>query len=400
MDILLNVVEFLHKGLLGLSIWQMIIYALIVTHITIAGVTIFLHRSQTHRSLDLHQIPAHFFRFWLWLTTGMVTKEWVSIHRKHHAKCETIEDPHSPQTRGIRKVLLEGAELYRDESRNKETLEKYGHGTPNDWIEKNLYTKYSWQGVAVLLVLNVLLFGVFGITIWAIQMLWIPIFAAGVINGLGHFIGYRNFDAADVSMNLLPWGILIGGEELHNNHHTYPTSARLSNKWYEFDIGWLYIKILVFFKLATIKKVAPTVKLKSSVNNKYCNESTLQALIHYRYDAMARYKKILLDAYYKESEKLKANATFNQIKNVNALLLKDKLYLNNEEQHQLEYILSNSKAIALLYEMRQELLKLWEKSHNTTEQLSNKLQEWCHKAENSGMPPLANFSNRVKRYSL
>ncbi len=398
MDILSSIIEFFGGGILNFSVGKMLIWTLIATHITIASVTIFLHRSQAHRSLDLHAIPSHFFRFWLWITTGMVTKEWVSIHRKHHAKCETHEDPHSPQTQGIKKILLEGAELYRIESKNQETLEKYGHGTPNDWIERNLYTKYSWQGVALMLILNVALFGVFGLTIWAIQMLWIPIWAAGVINGLGHFVGYRNFDAADASTNLVPWGILIGGEELHNNHHTYPTSARLSNKWYEFDIGWFYIRILEICKLAKVKKIAPTVKFNKSPQAVSVSESTLQALIHHRYDAMNKYKRILLSAYQQEANKLKLQA--NKIQDIKALLLKDSKQLTEEEKQNLSIIFNNSKTLQTLYEMRLELVKLWEKSHHTSEQLLQSLREWCQKAENSNMPSLKAFANRVQSYVI
>ena len=244
----------------NLQWWQYVLITLALTHVSIAAITIFLHRSQAHRALDLHPIVSHFFRFWLWLTSGVVTKEWVAIHRKHHAKCETVEDPHSPQTRGIMKVLLEGAELYRAEAKVAETLEKYGHGTPDDWMERNVYSRHSAMGVALMMIINIALFGPIGLTIWAVQMAWMPIMAAGIINGVGHYWGYRNFACEDASTNILPWGILIGGEELHNNHHAYGTSARLSNKWYEFDIGWLYIKLMTYVGLATIRKVAPTVK--------------------------------------------------------------------------------------------------------------------------------------------
>src|SRR5262245_25747095 len=225
----------LFSGLLDLPWWGYVVAALVLTQITIASVTIYLHRHQAHRALDLHPVVSHFFRFWLWLTTGMVTKEWAAVHRKHHAKCETAEDPHSPVTRGISKVLLEGAELYRAEAMNSETLEKYGHGTPDDWLERNLYAKHSVIGVSIMLLTDVALFGVIGVTVWAIQMMWIPVLAAGVINGLGHYFGYRNYDCNDAATNVLPIGILIGGEELHNNHHTFATSAKLSSKWYEFD---------------------------------------------------------------------------------------------------------------------------------------------------------------------
>ncbi len=247
-------------GLIDLPWWGYVLVALGLTHITIAAVTIFLHRSQAHRAVDLHPVVSHFFRFWLWLTTGMVTREWVAIHRKHHAKCETEEDPHSPQTRGIRKVFWEGAELYRAEAKNRETIEKYSHGTPDDWIERHLYSPHSAKGIVLMMAINLILFGPIGLTIWAVQMAWIPVTAAGIINGIGHYWGYRNFACEDASTNILPWGILIGGEELHNNHHAYGTSARLSNKWYEFDIGWLYIKLMSYVGLAQVRKLAPTVK--------------------------------------------------------------------------------------------------------------------------------------------
>jgi len=232
-----DVLDFAAHGLMPLPWWGYFVVALALTHVTIACVTIFLHRAQAHRALDLHPAVSHFFRFWLWLTTGMVTKEWVAIHRKHHAKVETPDDPHSPQTRGINTVFWKGAELYREEAKNAETLATFGRGTPDDWMERNVYTRFSWEGVGLMLVLNVMLFGGAGLTIWAIQMAWIPVTAAGIINGIGHYWGYRNFASADASTNIVPWGILIGGEELHNNHHAYGTSAKLSSRWYEFDLG-------------------------------------------------------------------------------------------------------------------------------------------------------------------
>jgi stearoyl-CoA desaturase (delta-9 desaturase) len=258
--ILNAVLDFVSNGLTRATGWQIVIYTLVMTHITIAAVTIYLHRAQAHRALELHAIPSHFFRFWLWMTTGMVTKQWAAIHRKHHAKCETEEDPHSPITRGISKVLLEGAELYRAESKNAQTMEKYGHGTPDDWLEHKLYSKYSALGISMMLIIDLALFGILGLSVWAVQMLWIPITAAGIINGIGHYWGYRNYDCNDAATNVFPLGILIGGEELHNNHHTFGTSAKLSSKWYEFDIGWMYIRILESCGLAKVKKIAPAPK--------------------------------------------------------------------------------------------------------------------------------------------
>lgn len=282
-------IDWLGNGLWNLAWWQIVLYTLATTHITIAAVTIFLHRAQAHRALDLHAIPSHFFRFWLWIGTGMVTKEWVAIHRKHHAKCETVDDPHSPQTRGLDTVMWRGAELYRAESKNMETIKKFGHGTPDDWMERNVYTRYGWQGVGLMLILDLALFGALGAAVWAVQMLWIPFWAAGVVNGVGHYWGYRNFEAQDASTNLSPWGIIIGGEELHNNHHTYPTSAKFSVKPYEFDIGWVYISLMKKIGWATVKKVPP--KLQLGDVKPVADEKTLEALIANRYEVMAGYAR-------------------------------------------------------------------------------------------------------------
>ena len=272
-----GLVGWLANGLVETTWWQVLLFTLVATHITIAAVTIFLHRSQAHRALELGPIPSHFFRFWLWLTTGMVTKEWVAIHRKHHAKCETVDDPHSPVTRGIDTVLWRGAELYRAESKNLETISKFGHNTPDDWVERNVYSRYSWQGVGLMLVINLLLFGAIGATVWAVQMAWIPVTAAGIINGLGHWWGYRNFEATDASTNISPIGLIIGGEELHNNHHTYPTSAKLSVKPFEFDIGWGYIRLMEMVGWAKVRKTAPSLKLGEM--RPVADTRTLEAII-------------------------------------------------------------------------------------------------------------------------
>ena len=276
----------MYNGLFDLPWWGYVLVALALTHVTIVSVTVFLHRHQAHRALELHALPSHFFRFWLWLTTGMVTKEWAAIHRKHHAKCETAEDPHSPQTRGLHKVLWEGAELYRAEAKNVETLQRYGHGTPDDWLERKVY-RHSILGVAIMLVIDLVAFGPLGLTIWAVQMAWIPFWAAGVVNGVGHFWGYRNYDCDDASRNLVPWGILIGGEELHNNHHSFATSAKLSAKWYEFDIGWMYIRTLSMLGLATVRRVAPRPRFSQAKPT--ADFDTLQAVIAHRYDVMAAF---------------------------------------------------------------------------------------------------------------
>ena len=357
------VLDFLSNGITRASAWQVVIATLVMTHITIAGVTIFLHRCQAHRALDLHAIPSHFFRFWLWLTTGMVTKEWAAIHRKHHAKCETEEDPHSPVTRGIKKVLFEGAELYRAESRNRETIEKYGHGTPDDWIERNLYTKHSALGVALMLVLDVLLFGVIGITVWAVQMMWIPITAAGIINGIGHYWGYRNYNCSDASNNVFPVGILIGGEELHNNHHTFGTSAKLSSKWYEFDIGWMYISILAALGLAKVKKIAPEPRFDRE--KLVCDLNTLQSVVANRYDVMAKYAGSLKSTWREEMVRLKQKSVLEPsfLKSAKTLIQREPASLQSTQQQQLLELFKHSKALQTMHEMRGELTAIWERSH-------------------------------------
>ena len=389
------VLNWIANGYLNWSWWQILLITLLLTHITIASVTIFLHRCQAHRALELHAIPSHFFRFWLWLTTGMVTKEWAAIHRKHHAKCETVDDPHSPQILGIGTVLSRGAELYRAEAKNKETIEKFGHGTPDDWIEKNLYSKYQWQGVALMLIIDVILFGALGATVWAVQMLWIPITAAGIINGMGHYWGYRNYDCEDASTNLIPWGILIGGEELHNNHHTYATSAKLSNKWYELDIGWVYIRGLEMAGLAKVKKLPPKPVLAEIGQ---ASEETLEAVIANRYEVMARYSKTLRQTFDAEVNHMKELAA--QFGDQRLWLYKDEAKLSEAELASLEKLMATNKSVKLMVEMRRELAALWQRSHVTKEQLIAQLQQWCHKAETSGMTGLQEFSLRLRRYTV
>jgi stearoyl-CoA desaturase (delta-9 desaturase) len=384
-------------GVFDLSWWGYVVYALVVTHITIAAVTIYLHRHQAHRALDLHPIPSHFFRFWLWLTTGMVTKEWAAIHRKHHAKCETAEDPHSPQTRGIRKVFWEGAELYRAESKNRETLERYGHGTPDDWIERNLYTRFSASGVTLLFIVNFALFGFIGITIWAVQMIWIPVTAAGIINGIGHFWGYRNFQPADASRNILPWGILIGGEELHNNHHAYGTSARLSNQWYEFDIGWLYIRVLETLGLADVKKVAP--RLKLSAAKAQCDHETLQAVVTHRYEVITKYAKSVRATCAGEISALRASAVSVDWSALRRWLHIDTSALPAKDLEARERVMKASSRLTTVYTMRDELATLWQRSTASKEQLVHQLEDWCKRAEASGIDALQNFSRRLRCYA-
>lgn len=393
------VLSFLSTGLLDLTGWQIFFVTLALTHITIAAVTIYLHRHQAHRALELHAIPSHFFRFWLWMTTGQVTKEWASIHRKHHAKCDTEEDPHSPQTRGIKKVFFEGAELYRAESKNKETMEKYGHGTPDDWLERNVYTKHSAMGVVLMLLIDFALFGIVGISVWAVQMMWIPITAAGIINGIGHYWGYRNYDCSDAATNIIPFGILIGGEELHNNHHTFATSAKLSSKWYEFDLGWGYIRILETLRLAKVKKVAP--KPEFAKDKLVADLETLQSVIANRYDVMAKYAKSVRHAFREEFEHLKHKAELESrfLKSSRKLMQREPGKLELSQKQQLVELFQHSKALETMHQMRVELGAIWERSHSTRDQLLQQLQDWCARAEASGIKALQDFSLRLRSYA-
>lgn len=390
-----GLLQWLDAGVLDFNGWEIALYVLITTHITIAAVTIFLHRSQAHRSLDLHPAVMHFFRFWLWIGTGMVTKEWVAIHRKHHAKCETEEDPHSPQTRGIDEVFWRGAELYRKETGNAETMRKFGHGTPSDWLEDKLYSRYSALGISLMLILNVALFGAIGLTVWAIQMAWIPFWAAGVVNGLGHYIGYRNFEAADASTNLVPWGIVIGGEELHNNHHTYPTSAKFSVKPYEFDICWGYIVALQKLGLAKVRKTAP--KLRLGAVQPVADEKTLEAVIANRYEVMARYAQEMRRACQAEIAVLKARgADIGVLKIANRWLHRDDEKVPAEVREHLLQARAEHPILDQMHAMREELRTMWQSTTRSREQLAADLQAWCHRAEQSGIAALHEFSLRLR----
>jgi len=388
-------IDWLGNGLLNWAWWEVALYTLLTTHITIVAVTVFLHRTQAHRALDLHKIPSHFFRLWLWLATGMVTREWVAIHRKHHAKCETDEDPHSPQTRGIDTVMWRGAELYRAEAKNKETIAKFSHGVPNDWVERNLYSRFGWQGVGLMLMLNLALFGGLGATVWAVQMLWIPFWAAGVVNGLGHYWGYRNFEAVDASTNLSPWGIIIGGEELHNNHHTYPTSAKFSVKPYEFDIGWVYISMMSKIGWAKVKKTAP--KLQTGEIKPVADEKTLEALIANRYEVMAGYARGVRMAAREELAALKARrADATNLTAAKRWLHRDAEKVPATALPHVEQALAAHPVLDKMLTMREELRQMWLNTTHSREQLTADLQAWCRRAEESGIAALRDFSIRLR----
>lgn len=385
-------------GLLDFSVLGYVIATLLLTHVTIASVTIFLHRHQAHRALELHPLVSHFFRFWLWLTTGMVTKQWVAVHRKHHAMCETEEDPHSPQIYGIRKVLWEGAELYRAEAAKPETLEKYGRGTPDDWLERNVYSRFTWLGVTLMLLIDLVLFGIAGVSIWAVQMLWIPFWAAGVINGIGHWWGYRNFETADASTNIVPWGIVIGGEEMHNNHHAYPSSAKFSNKGWEFDIGWWYIRLLAFLGLARVRRVAPKPVLvpgKSRVDM-----DTVRAIIANRFHVMADYgRKVVVPVLREEYRKADGScrALYRRARRV---LLRDETRLDEVARDRLKAVLDSSQALRTVYQYQHRLRELWNRTANSPDNLLQALQEWCRQAEATGIKALQDFAQSLRSYAL
>lgn len=386
--------EYLY-GLLNLSFWGYVVATVVMVQITMMAVTLYLHRDQAHRALDLHPALRHFFRFWIWCTSGMLTKEWVAVHRKHHAFCETPDDPHSPQIYGLKKVLLEGAELYRVEKDNKETLEKFGRGAPDDWIERNVYLRYPWGGIVLTVTADLLLFGVPGITIIAIQMVSMPLFAAGVINGLGHHTGYRNFECDDAATNLLPWGFLVGGEELHNNHHAFPTSAKFSVRRWEFDIGWMYISILRALGLARVKKVAPKPVLKSP--RTHVDLDILRAVIVNRMHVLRDYtRQVTLPVLRKECAKAGDSALMRARK----LLVRQPQLLDERSRHRLGELLSDNVALQTVHEFRERLRRLWSGANVSNENLLQQLKDWCAEAEASGIKVLEDFAMRLRSYRL
>jgi stearoyl-CoA desaturase (delta-9 desaturase) len=391
----------LFSGVLDLPWWGYVMVTLGLTHVTIASVTIFLHRHQAHRALDLHPAASHFFRFWLWLTTGMVTREWAAIHRKHHAKCDTPEDPHSPQVLGINRVLWGGVFLYVREGHNHETIERYGRGTPDDWLERNLYSRFAALGLTLMGAIDILLFGLVpGLLIVATQIVWIPFWAAGVINGIGHYWGYRNWSSPDASTNISPWGIVIGGEELHNNHHAFPTSAKLSVKWYEFDLGWGYIRGLEMLGLAKVKHLAPTAHFTQP--KQVIGDETLQAVIKNRYDVLARYAAPIRRTYAAELEKLRKASPADAVvlQNMKRWLYRDEMKLREREREEIEKILvTKTSSLWTVYSMRRELARLWMRSTLSHDELVRRLQDWCQRAEASGIAALVEFSRSLRSYS-
>ena len=394
-DVLLG---WLAQGLWPLPWWGVALFALAVTHVTIASVTIFLHRHQAHRALTLHPVVSHFFRFWLWLTTGMVTREWVSIHRKHHARCETPDDPHSPAVLGIETVLWRGAELYRREAENTQTLERYGQGTPDDWLERNVYAAHPALGIVLMLGIDVALFGALGLTVWAVQMVWIPFWAAGVINGLGHWWGYRNFESQDRSTNISPIGLLIGGEELHNNHHAFPASAKLSARPWEFDIGWAYIRLLSMLGLAEVRRVAPRPVIVPE--KQVIDMDTVRAVLKNKFHVTANYAREVMVPVLREEWRRGDASCRRLLKRARALLVRERTQLDADAQGRLDRVLSLNERLKTVYEFRQQLAAIWSRKTAGSENLLEALQGWCARAEASGIEALQNFARSLRGYSL
>jgi stearoyl-CoA desaturase (delta-9 desaturase) len=391
--------EFLSNGgLTRLSWGGVVLTGLVLTHATIAGVTIYLHRHQAHRALTLHPLVSHFFRFWLWMTTGMVTREWVAVHRKHHAKCETPEDPHSPQVLGIRKVMWEGSELYRREAANRETLEHYGHLTPDDWLERHLYSRFPWLGITLMLLLDIALFGSLGLVLYAVQMVWIPFWAAGVINGVGHWWGYRNFETPDASRNITPLAILIGGEELHANHHAFPASARFSIKWWEFDLGWIWIRLLALLGLARVKKVAPRPVIidgKLSIDR-----DTVRAVVANRMHVMANYAREVIRPVLKQERQQAEGSCKRTLRRARALLTRETSLIDEAARQRLDSLLEQFSNLRVVYHYRQQLQSVWARKATSQESLIKALQDWCLQAEATGISSLEAFARRLRGYSL
>lgn len=383
-------------GILTLPWWGYIIVLAVFTQLTIYSVTLYLHRCQAHRALTFHPIASHFCRFWLWISTGIVTKEWAAVHRKHHARVETDEDPHSPVTKGIDNVFFRGAELYRIECENEETLERFGQGTPDDWLERNVYTRHSSLGIILMLLTNLMLFGTIGLTIWALQMIWIPLFAAGVINGIGHYWGYRNFEVKDASRNIVPIAFFLGGEELHNNHHAFATSAKFSAKWWEIDTGWWMIRLLQCFGLAKPKRVLPTPRIEPGKTN--IDTDTIKALITYRFQVMSRYTREVIAPMFRQEKKKAEKSSRALLKRAYRLLTKDATLMPAEQKNRLATVLDNFQSLRVAYQFRVKLQEIWGRSTASQKELLDALCEWCRQAEATGNEALARFAASLKTY--
>ena len=386
-----SLIDFLAGGLVQASLGTLVIYFLVATQLTIFSVTLYLHRSMAHRSVDFHPAVAHVFRFWTWLTTSMITREWAAIHRKHHAKCETEEDPHSPQVKGIKTVFWRGVELYREARSDRDAIEKYGKGCPDDWIERTLYTPHATMGPTLLLFISFALFGAAGVAIWALQMAWIPFWAAGVVNGLGHWWGYRNFESADTSTNLTPWGFWIGGEELHNNHHAFPSSAKFALRKFEFDIGWSTIKLFEKVGLAKVLRVAPSLDVRPNIAMP--DGETLKALLAIRFQAMTDYYRgVTLPTLRATNDRLP--------RPLRKALADGGRWLDDDKRARLQAWIAERPKMATLAQFRERLAQVLDDRSHDAQATLQRLHAWCAEAEASGIKSLEQFSQRLKGYAL
>lgn len=392
------ILDFLETGLLNFSAWQMVLYTFIVVQVTLSGVSLYLHREQTHRGIQMNPVIQHFYRFWLWFTTGMLTKEWVAIHRKHHAFCETEDDPHSPQIHGIKKVLFHGVTLYTEERKNQETMEKYGQGTPDDWLERNIYTRFHYVGIVALAFLNVALFGIIGLVIYAIQMLWIPVFAAGVINGIGHFVGYRNYRTDDSSRNITRFAFFIFGEELHNNHHAFPSSCKFAHKKGEHDIGWYIIKLMNKMGLCKIKKVVPDLYVDDA--QKDFDGETVKAILTHKFNVLQVYIKEVIKPNLAEEYKNASGAVGKRIKKYTQNLSLDPQFLKADIKSKWSGYFEDSQSLKSLLQYKAELQAIWDNNSQSVEEMIAAFKVWCNKAEASGNQMLQDFAVSLRQYKL
>jgi stearoyl-CoA desaturase (delta-9 desaturase) len=383
-------------GLADMRWWGYVVVTLVSMHVTMISITLYFHREQAHRSIDLHPALRHFFRFWLWMVTGAPTKEWVAVHRKHHALCEREGDPHSPRLFGLKKVLTEGAELYRAEACKPETLEKYGKGTPDDWLERHVYSRWTYSGIALLAVLDLLFLGVPGIIVLACQLITMPLFAAGVINGLCHAKGYRNFETDDASTNLWPIGLLVGGEELHNNHHAFPSSARFSMRPHEIDMGWAHLKLFAALGLAKIRRVATRPELGEQP--KTPDLESLRAIIVHRMHVLRHYThNVTLPVLRREVEPSSVNPA-SVVRGTRRLLSWQPSMLDESSRQRLSELVERHPRLKTVLEFRNELKSLWEGAHTSNERLLADFREWCTRAETSGIQALEDFAGYLKSF--
>jgi stearoyl-CoA desaturase (Delta-9 desaturase) len=382
-------------GLLNLDFWGYVVTAFLMVQLTLMAVTLYLHRDATHRSLNLHPALRHLFRFWLWTSTGILTREWVAVHRKHHARCETAEDPHSPVTHGLRKVLLEGAELYQAAARDPDVCEKYGRGTPDDWIERNVYSRYRNYGIVLMVLVDLLLFGVPGIIIVGVQMLASPVLAAGVINGLGHHSGYRNFECPDAARNILPWGVFVAGEELHNNHHAFPSSAKFSIQPWEFDIGWFYITVFKMFGLAKVVRIAPEPAMVAA--RKHVDLETVRAVIVNRMHVLRAYTlNVTLPVFRKELAVARGKLSSRAKK----VLVREPVLLDKQAHAHLTQVLADHQMLRTVHDFRERLRVLWSGANLSNETLLQHLKDWIAQAEASGIKALQEFAASLRGYAM